>query len=182
MIWLWRNPRNITQKRLGQYVKDSGTDRFEFLEAKKLPIDGTVAPKVQFECDKKFATDILPNGSGLIIVSQKVLRVMQEICRDDFQHINANVFFKNEQLDDYFLINILSKVDILDKEMSSFTLIKGTTEIMNIEKIVYSTNELNVCDIARNKDYLSHVLVSEKLKNVFEHERFQGAEFRLEPV
>jgi len=65
-------------------MKNIGTDRFEFLGAKKLQIENIVAPKVQFECDKKWATDILPNGSGLIIVSQKALGVLHDICRDDF--------------------------------------------------------------------------------------------------
>ncbi|HOJ78491.1 MAG TPA: hypothetical protein PLZ08_10480 [Bacillota bacterium] len=50
--------------------------------------------------------------------------------------------------------------------------------ITAIKKIAYKTDSLSEHDIARNAEFKSHVLVSDRLKDIFEKEKIKGVEFR----
>lgn len=181
MIWIWNNPKSLPGKRMGEYVKNSGTDRFEFRKVAKMDINSVLPPKVVFECEEKHITDILPNSGFLIIVSAKVLNILNEMCPNDFQAFEANVFVRDKKINNYYLINVLYEVEVIDKEKSIYSLITGTNAIRGFEKIVFKKVSLDGHEIVRNADYRSHVLVSDRLKEAFEKAKIKGVEFRQEP-
>lgn len=177
MIWIWDEPKTLPEKRVGEYLKDTGTDRFEFRKAIKLDPNQVIVPKVIFRCNEKYLYDILPNSAFLIIVSGKVLNILRNICPEDFQVFEANVFVDEKRVENYYLINVLNEVEVIDRDKSVFKLIADTNAIRKFEKIVYKTDNLLGHDIARNADYHSHVLVSDRLKEAFEKAKFKVVEF-----
>lgn len=71
-------------------------------------------------------------------------------------------------------------VEVLDRQASVFTTFRNSNGIMAFDKIVYSVEDLINHSIARNADYSSHVIVSQRLKDIFDKEKIKGVEFRLE--
>lgn len=180
MIWIWRIPNEWSNKRIGTVLKNTGTDRFEFLKGKTLDENSTVCPNIVFDCKEEFLFDVLPNNGALLIVSKRVLDIMEDLCKCDYQVFEANVFVGKNKVNGYYLLNILNLVEILDKARSVFTTIKNSNAILKFKKIVYKEEDLVNHSIARNADYLQHVVVSEELKEVFEKEKIKGVEFRIE--
>lgn len=178
MIWLWRIPNNWPNKRIGTIIEGSGTDRFEFGKCNRLKGKNVICPQIIFECEEKYLYDVLPNDGRLIIVSQKVLDILDDFCNGDFEKFDANIYVKNKKINGYYLINILNKLDILDKEKSSFDTIGDSDVILGIENLVYKYDNLGENNIVRNKNYLLHVLVSDKLKKIFDNLKIKGVEFR----
>ncbi|MEK4364028.1 DUF1629 domain-containing protein [Paenibacillus sp. FSL M8-0212] len=177
MLWIWSVPEKFPNKRIGEYVKGSGTDRFVFREGRELT-GQIVSPKIVFECLEESLTDVLPNSGLLLIVSKKVVEILQEICPEDIQIFEANVYIGEKKIPDYYLLNIVSTIEVIDKTESEFTTIKGTDSILNFKKIVYKFDGLpNNHHLVRNQDYKSHVLISDDLKEVFERNNIKGVQF-----
>jgi hypothetical protein len=106
MIWTWSTPDKYPNKRMGNYVRNSGTDRFVFREGKVITKE-IIAPKIVFECSEKYLYDVLPNSGQLIVVLKKVVEIMEELCKHDIQVFNANVYVGKKKIPNYFLIRIV---------------------------------------------------------------------------
>ncbi|MCG1021467.1 imm11 family protein [Sutcliffiella horikoshii] len=177
VFWIWSVPEDYPNNRIGEYIEGSGTDRFLFREGKKLLKEEVVSPKIIFECDEKYLYDVLPNNGFLLIVSEKVIEILNENCPDDIQIFEASVYAKNGRVPNYFLLNVLNSIEVLDKVESKYTTIRGTDAILSLDKIVYKGNLEHHYHILRNKDYKSHVLVSDSIKTAFEKKRVKGVQF-----
>lgn len=106
------------------------------------------------------------------------MEILQEICPEDIQIFEANVYIGEKKIPDYYLLNIVSTIEVIDKTESEFTTIKGTDSILNFKKIVYKFDGLpNNHHLVRNQDYKSHVLISDDLKEVFERNNIKGVQF-----
>lgn len=70
LLRIWSVPEDFPNKRIGEYVKGSGTDRFIFREGRELT-EQIVSPEIVFECLEKHLNDVLPNSGLLLIVSKK---------------------------------------------------------------------------------------------------------------
>ncbi len=178
MIWIWRVPEKWADKRIGNCVKNTGTDRFEFQKAIILNEENTTCPNIIFECEEKYLFDVLPNSGSLLVVSRKVLDILKCFCPEDFQVFEANVYAKDKKITGYYLLNLLVSLNVVDKENSAFKTMKNSNAILKFDKIVYNVENILDFDIIRNSDYLSHVLVSTRLKEAFEKEKIKGVEFR----
>ena len=177
MLWIWSVPEDFQNKRIGEYVIDSGTDRFIFREGRELT-EQIVSPKIVFECLEKHLNDVLPNSGLLLIVSKKIVDILAKICPHDIQVFEANVYVGEKKIPDYYHLNIINAIEVLDKNKTEYTTIKGTDAILNLKKIVYKSDSLpNNHHIVRNLDYKSHVLVSDVLKEVFECNNIKGVQF-----
>lgn len=116
-------------------MNSSGTDRFIFREGRELT-EQIVPPKIVFECLEKYLNDVLPNSGLLLIVSKKIVDILEGICPQDIQVFEANVYIGEKKIPNYFLLNIVNSVEVLDKSKSEYTTIKGTDAILNFKKIV----------------------------------------------
>ncbi|MGG1674167.1 imm11 family protein [Neobacillus sp. NRS-1170] len=176
MFWIWAIPDKYPNKRIGEYIKGSSTDRFVFRQGKVIS-EAVISPKIVFECSEKYLSDVLPNSGQLIVVSTKVLDILQDVCPQDIQVFDANVFVGEKKIPNYYLINIVNAVEVINKEASEFTTIKGTNAILGFEKIVYKVDGLGQFNLVRNADYHSHILVSDYIKKRFEKEKIKGVQF-----
>ena len=177
MLWMWSVPENFPNKKIGQFVKGNGTDRFVFREGRELtePIE---CPKIVFECSGDSLNDVLPNSGSLLVVSKKVIDILHRICSKDVQVFEANVYIGEKKIPEYYLLNIVSAVKVIDKTKSEYSTIKGTDAILSFNKIVYDVEILpNNHHLVRNEDYKSHVLVSDHLKKEFERHNIKGVQF-----
>jgi len=176
MIWIWSIPDNYPNNRIGEYIDGSGTDRFVFREGKIIHQE-VISPKIVFECAEKHLSDVLPNSGQLIVVSQRVLEILNEVCLQDIQVFNAKVINRGKRIQNYYLINVVNSVQVIDKEASEFKTIKGSDAILGFKKIVYKTEHLGSFNLVRNADYRSHILVSDYLKDKFKKEKITGVQF-----
>lgn len=176
MIWHWRIPDYYPNKRIGNY-ETIKLDKFIFQECKY--INGlTEKPIVKFNCKKEFLYDVLPNDKMLIIVSDKVKKLLMDHCEDNIQFIDVDIIVENEVLNNYFIVNILNQIDILDIKKSVFKNLLNTNAILSFRKIIYTKEDIMPFHIARNKDYHPHVLVSNELKEIFDKYKIKGVSFK----
>ncbi|WP_088043313.1 imm11 family protein [Bacillus sp. EAC] len=176
MIWIWSIPDKYTNKSIGEYINGSGTDRFVFREGKVIKVK-VISPKIVFRCSEENLSDILPNSGQLIVVSNRVLEILREVCSQDIQVFDANVFIGEKRISNYYLINIVNTVQIVNKEASEYTAIKGRNPILYFKKIVYNTDDLGQFNLVRNADCPTHIFVSDYLKKRFEKEKIKGVQF-----
>lgn len=178
ILWIWSIPDHYSNKKTGEYIQGSGTDRFVFREGRRLE-DSIVSPKVVFECSKKHLKDVLPNSGFLLLVSKKVVGILEELCPNDIQVFEAEVYAEDQKIPGYYLLNLVHLLEVINKEESEFTKIPGYEAIMKFERIVYRFDELPHHHIVRNRDYKSHVIVSDALKEAFEANNIEGVQFTL---
>ena len=125
---------NIWDKRIGNCVKNTGTDRFEFQKAILLNDENTTCPNIIFECEEKYLFDVLPNSGSLLVVSRKVLDILKRFCPEDFQVFEANVYAKDKKINGYYLLNLLVSLNVIDKENSAFKRMKNSNAILKFDK------------------------------------------------
>jgi hypothetical protein len=65
----------------------------------------------------------------------------------------------------------LNDAEVIDKEASDFSTIMDTDVILSFERIVYKTKDLGSHRLVRNRDYHSHVLVSDYLRERIKKEK-----------
>jgi hypothetical protein len=59
MFWVWSIPDYYPNKRIGEYIEGTGTDRFVFRRSKFIK-EEVIPPKIIFECVEKYLSDVLP--------------------------------------------------------------------------------------------------------------------------
>lgn len=120
----------------------------------------------------------LPND-GMIPLIRKDFGdfLIKELGRD-IQFINARIRTLEAASDDYFILNVTSKVVGIDPERSDFNLVPGTQQIMSFKRLSYVEGCLGEHMLARDAEYLSHLLVSAELVEILNGYKLSCVEFQ----
>ncbi|HEV8512967.1 MAG TPA: DUF1629 domain-containing protein, partial [Cyclobacteriaceae bacterium] len=86
----------------------------------------------------------------------------------------------------YFLVTLINELDCVDEEKSVFDKWEPNNDVRpdkagqykTFYKLVVDTNRCNGLDIFRIKDYHSIIVVSDKLKSVFEKNNISGIKYK----
>ena len=167
MVYLWDIPEFYPNKCIGQYSKTNSIDRLYFKKCLKVCNDKS-SLVVNFESKiidlKKF--DVLVSNLLVPIVNDRLGGVIKNTSPNDIQLVDIIVKCKDSVIDDYKILNVLNKILGIDMEKSIFTFIPDTNVIMSIDHLVYKSDVLREFDIARDSDYSSNLIISEKLKTI----------------
>jgi hypothetical protein len=106
------------------------------------------------------------------LVSPDIAAVLQELCGVEVQLISAEVEACDGIIDDYVIVVATNTVRGLDHEKSVYTQFSGSKAIMGFRKAVYREGCLGDLSIAREGEYLSHLLISRRLHDGLQ--RFDG--------
>lgn len=177
---LWRIPDSYPESLIGEYVRSGSPDRFLFRQGLRLSEDVGL-PVLRFAAPLKTLLQYacLPNNAMVPLIRNDFGVRLSEIAAADIQLIKTKVQAQDGDSDDFFILNVTSKVTGIDKEQSAFSFVPGTDQIMAFKRLAYSESCLGTHMLARDAEYLSHLLVSEELVEVLRAEKVSGVEFLL---
>lgn len=167
MIYIWKIRDDYPESLIGEYDRERGPDRFSYKQGKKLDELPASPPRFQFDANSKSirALDDLVNNAMVPLVSSGVAAILARTCPDEVQLVPAEIICKDGAVDGYSIVVVTNRVLGLDHAMSKYKCIPGTKAIMRFEAAVYKENCLGALNVARDEEYLSNILVSERLRN-----------------
>ncbi len=175
MIYLWKSPDNILNKEIGEYDEINSPDRFLLTAGRKLDLrEFNQVPTVYFEIPQKRALrfDCLINNARIPLVNERVQDILEEISPHEVQFFPAKVICSDGELEGYSFLNVTVEVVGIDQEKTVW--IPSKT---GFHYLTYKLGCLGKHPLARDKEYSSNLLVSEKLKLIFEKEKIIGTWF-----
>lgn len=188
----WRKARNYPQKYYAVYDEDNCPDRLRFFDAEPWPStsdepvktidDEILTPPYEFhfqvdgEIERLLKYDILAETFGSPLVNGKVLKILQELCPNDFQAFETIVHAKGGDTRAYFILNILNYVDSIDMELSDCDT-REHGKVRSINNLHFVPNCMGAIHLARDEKFSPMILVSEELKKVFKKNKIKGARF-----
>jgi hypothetical protein len=178
MIYLWRIPNEYPESLIGEYEKESSPDRFLFVQGKRIGNCNAV-PAFTFTGDPEILReyDVLANSTMIPLVSERVARILTRVCSDDLELLTASVHAAGEPVSGFSLVNVLPRVASVDHRGSNFIFIPGTQQIMKFNRLKLKPDALGAHHLAREVEFNSFILVSDRLKEVFDAERVTGHAF-----
>jgi hypothetical protein len=174
MALLWRTPDDYPQDAIGTYDRVTSPDRFVFRRGSVLSLQEV--PTIRFGVQRAALVrfDCLPNNSLIPLVSSRVRDLLNQLGVDDVQFFEASVTATDGAIPGYWLLNATHCVRGLDHSRSISMLIPGTEEIMGFRKLHYRQGCLGRYHIARDAEYRSHLLVSARVYEQFQHSKITG--------
>lgn len=166
MLYLWKIPDDYPESLLGEYDRERGPDRFEFKRGKPLHKLPSERPRFRFTAPaaRLRALHDLGNNALVPLVSPRVAGVLRQTCPNDVQLVSAVVTCNNDEvIEDYSIVVVTRCVRGLDHEKSRYKCVPGTGSIMRFHQAVYRDGCLGSYDAARDEEYLSNLLISDRL-------------------
>jgi hypothetical protein len=178
MTYLWRIPDSYPESLIGEYVRISSPDRFLFRQGQAVP-DELGVPVVKFAAPlaKLLPYSCLPNSGMIPLINAELRDLLSRVATADIQLIKAKVYAQDGESDNFFILNPASKIVGIDRDKSSFNFVPGTQKIMSFKRLSYINDCLGSHMLARDADYLSHLLVSDELVELLKGRGLLGVEF-----
>ena len=175
MIYLWRISDDYPQSLIGKYQREGTPDRFLFKKGEALP-ETVGTPIIKFDAPlaKLREYDCLSHSAMVPLVSAACAELLQEIAPTDVQFIKTQVIGSDSATEEFSLVNVTSKVCGIDRERSVFKYVPGTQQIMSFRKLSYVEGCLGIHGLARDSEYLSHLLVSNSVAERLINEGLSG--------
>lgn len=125
--------------------------------------------------------DVVPVNKPVLIVNQRVIDILTEMCPHDFQIFPATIIpetkkqapFENHE---YFVLNLTKTVDVIDEENSVFERWPDN-DLKNIKSVTYLENKMNGLQLARQYNYHLDIIASPDLVKRFKKEKIKGVKF-----
>jgi len=129
-----------------------------------------------FVQEKIMRYDCLCNSSVAPLVNARTKKLLEEYCIKDVQFFETEIHFKDQlSKNEYYVLNILHKVDAIDMEETDYYY--NERGILSFDKTYFKENCMEGHWIARDKQELGHILVSQELKNIFRKHKIKGPVF-----
>lgn len=175
MPFLWQIPDGYPEEAIGDYDREASPDRF--LLRKACGLGGsfgvaTVRFKVSGDALREF--DELPNSSMTPLVSERLKSLLSGVCPLDVEFLPTNVIAANGRLSGYSLLNVVHAVKATNLSQSAVVPIPGTQAIMKFNRLRLLEGCMGEHQLARNADYLSHILVGDGLAKEMLREKISG--------
>jgi hypothetical protein len=188
MIYLWEIPENFSNRDTGEYDRNLSPDRFLLRRGSELNADEfSPTPIVDFEVSQKrlLKFDCLPNNSSIPLVNNRVIKsILENLAPNEVQFFPAKVLCSDGELRGYFFLNVIAEIIGIDHEKSVYTNIETIDKvtgkrivldaISGFTYLTYNPGCMGKYHLARDKEYHGNLLVSEKLKVIFDKEKITG--------
>jgi hypothetical protein len=172
-MFTWNHPESFSQSKACFYSSKNETDKYDWQGGLYM------ASKPDFLFFESIADsaylrkfDYLPSNVAAPLVSKRVVDFLKTNCFEDFQPVAVKISCKDESVDDYFLINIINLIDIIDREKSTRYKVSGV-----FKDVVYQKKFDVGSFVARAIESEPEVLVSSELTSLIIAQKFKGMKF-----
>jgi len=171
---------DIPQKYIAVYNwRERKTNRFDFMDCKELPeneeYDLIMDVRGPMRLARRFG--YLGTTFSSPLINEKALKVLQELCPNDFQVFPAKVQAIDGVMTEYSILNLLYEIDHVNYDLSEARYFEDGA-IQWFEHLVMHPGALKGHHIGRLKDVETSILVSEEFVKAFEKSHIKGARFR----
>lgn len=182
MTYLWRIPDDYPRSMIGEYKREGTPDRFLFKRSELVP-ESVGLPGVKFDasCAELRKFDCLSSNAQVPIVSPDLAKFLLEFAPNDIQFVSMQVEANDGAIEDYVLLNVIKKVSCINHDISKYMIVPGTTEIMGFRQLDFVSGCMGEHSLARDSEYLSHLLVADHVAHHFVGRGFKGVAL-VEPV
>jgi hypothetical protein len=177
MIYLWECPENFLNRDVGEYDRDVSPDRFLLRRGRPLNAgEFSPVPTVDFEVPQKrlLKFDCLPNNSSIPLVNTRTKSILENLAPNEVQFFPAKLRCPDGELEGYYFLNVTCTIVGIDHEKSIYTKMLTVDAISRFRYLTYKPGSMGEYQLARDKEYLGNLLVSGKIKSIFEQERITG--------
>lgn len=175
MIYLWNDPENVPNKAIGEYDKISSPDRFLLKASRKLNLkEFSPMPEVHFEIPqiKAIKYDCLSSNAMVPLINERVQDILEDLAPNEVQFFPAKVICSDGELQGYSFLNITVEIEGIDHDKTIYD-----QSGFGFKYLTYKPGCLGKHPLARDKEYRGNLLVSQKLKNIFDKENVTGVWF-----
>jgi hypothetical protein len=153
-------------------TNNNDIDEFDFKRGKLFSKES----ELYYEITKKgAATDLTFAGVFIPVISKSLKEEITSLTEDCVQFIPVNI--KNQK-EKYYIINTLKIIDCIDMEKSGYMKInKPSLPKYSFYKLIIDELKVPV-DIFRLKNWESALIISNKIKIIFEKHNMDGIIFR----
>lgn len=163
MPLIWEIPDRYPEHAIGEYDHTCSPDRFLFLQGRLLEELPAATIKFGLKSDRLRTFDCLAHSGMIPLVSERLVSILAQTCPEDVQLFPAVVRAGDAEVAGYSLVNATRQVAAVDYADSSFVQIPGTKAVMKFNRLRHRPEAFEGIHIARERDYHSHLLVSEYL-------------------
>ena len=122
--------------------------------------------------------DCIPTNAGSPLVNQKIVDLLLKLIPNEVQFFDAEVHCKDGILSNYKLLNVTHTIVGIDREKSIYRKMENAPDfILGFKYLTYKPGCMGKNKLARDKEYLCNILVTEEIKQVFEREKIKGIWF-----
>lgn len=175
MIYLWESPEKVLNKEIGEYDRTCSPDRFLLRASRKLELNEfSPMPTVHFKIPQQRALkfDCLANGAMIPLINKRVQEILKEVAPNEVQFFPAKVLCPDGELAGCSFLNVTVEIEGIDHEKTVYD-----QSGYGFHYLTYTKGCMGEHPLARDKEYHSNLLVSEKLKIIFEQEKITGVWF-----
>lgn len=164
MVCLWRVPDDHPARLIGEYQRAVSPDRFEFRKGEELPSSiGVPVVMLNATMQETNALDCIPNSSMIPLVGPRLAKLLARRAQADIQLLSAKVIARDGEIDAFKMLNVISKVACINHAQSRYSFVPGTKQIMAFRKLSCLDECMGAHRIAREVEYLAHIIVSDAL-------------------
>jgi hypothetical protein len=170
---IWWQPDDYPESLVGDYDETCGPARQVFLEGKAVRV--RQAPRLLFACPKKrlMKWDVIHNISGLPICNERTRSLVRARLGEQVQEVAVRVETRDGVLSGYAILNLLARVQLVDRGRSDVVFIRGTQEILKFRRLAFLDLPPGV-HMARTSEYPPYVLVSAELASLLLESKVTG--------
>jgi hypothetical protein len=164
-VFLWEIRDDYPERLIGEYQRDVSPDRFLYKKGKAIPED-LPSPVFRFSATTEVLRKRpdLANNAMIPLISMEVAEVLHRHCPNDVQLIPARITAKDGELPGYSIVNATHTVHCIDHERSIYKKMTGADAILSFQRLVCLSGCMGVHALARDEEYLSHLLVRGDLR------------------
>lgn len=177
MIYLWTVPESFPNRAVGEYLSNCSPDRFLLYNGRELAINEfSPIPTVDFEVPRKklLQFDCLPNNSLIPLVNSRIKTILENLAPGDIQFFPAKCVCSDGILEGYYFLNATHTILGIDHEKSIYTKMKTVDAISGFTYLIYKHGCMKEYKLAREQEYPGNLLVSKKIKEIFDKEKITG--------
>ena len=154
----------------------NSVNRFSLFNSETIEVGKPLVYNVDLIDDYINKYDILPTFDAPLI-SEKLKLQIENLCdSNEIQFLNSIIIDKkNNQNNNFYVLNVLNTVPILDKEKSVFDV--DEDNYYDIHKLYIKSNSLEDYSIVRMEEHKSYIIVTEEFKKRCESANLKGVEF-----
>lgn len=177
MIYSWKNPENFLNRDMGEYNNNGSPNKYLLNSGRQLRANEFYPlPTVSFEVTKSriLKFDCLPNNTLVPLVNNRIKTILEDLAQDDVQFFPAKLLCSDGELEGYYFLNITHTIIGIDHEKSIYTKMKTVDAISGFYYLTYKPGCMGEHQLALDQEYLENILISEKIKFVFDKEGITG--------
>ncbi len=173
-VYIWEDPYNTGNRRMGVYDRKQSPDRFAFLWGQRVSGDPGVGV-IEFEmpCERIRTLDNLANTSGSPVVSPRLAEILTAFAPDDIQLFDVTLKAPDGDVEGYKLVNLTHTVEGVDRERSVIDYFPDG-RLMGFTILFCKPGCMDRHHLARLDEFHGKILASQALRDHLKRSRLRG--------